>query len=201
MSKTINGICVAALTAVQAAIINQARSAAPGLKDQGADERKQIKREVYAVVKAKFGLPEGVKLRANTKGTDQKQYLILHTGNGNRRGGVAPGLAFVLGADNKWTGSYAKHDDLFPPPAPVVEAAAASATHDTAGSVFGGTQSGGWFRLDASMVADALTNDDSGYTADDMGVGDTVPLPTPHLLLAGRNDLAIAADGAIYRKA
>ena len=44
MTKSINGFTVAALTATQAAIINNARANAPGANDPRADERKQIKR-------------------------------------------------------------------------------------------------------------------------------------------------------------
>lgn len=114
MAKTINSISVAALTETQAAIINNARSVNGEKKGQGADERKQIKREVFSVVKAKHGIPESQIVRAATKpGGDE--YLVLHTGKKNRAGA---GLAFRLGADGKWDGTYVTKDQLFPPPAP-----------------------------------------------------------------------------------
>lgn len=200
MSKIINGFTLAALTAVQASIINQARAAAPDSKGQGADERKQIKREVYSVVKAKFGIAENIKVRAITRNPDHAEYLVLHVGGKRNRDA---GKAFRLGADGKWDGTYVTSLDLFPPvqtPAP--------GTDGNQGSVFGGTQSGGWFRLDPTQVAMVLTHDYADHDVDSASdlveVGNSEGggvLPTPHLMLAGRNDLAIAADGAIYRKA
>lgn len=183
MSKQINGFTVACLTAVQAAIINQARASAPEKKDEKADERKQIKREVFSVVKAKFGIPDAHKLKANTTGEHQPGYLVLHN---------KMGLAYQLGEDGKWNGALLSRDQLFPPPvdtSPEDRDAPAS-------SEFGGTQSGGWFRLDPTAVADALNDIDGDYLLDD----EPGPLPTPHLMLAGADDLCIAADGAIYRK-
>jgi hypothetical protein len=79
----------AKLTAVQAAIINGARN------NSSDDERKQIKREVFSVVKAKFGIPESTKLKANTTGVDQPGYLVLHDKDGN---------AFQLGDNGQWNG-------------------------------------------------------------------------------------------------
>jgi hypothetical protein len=170
---------VAKLTAVQAAIINGARA------NSSVDERKQIKREVFSVVKAKFGIPADYKLSANTTGADQKGYLILHVAgkrNYNR------GKAFRLGADGKFDGTLVTRDELFPPP--VVEAPAAA----PASSVFGGSPSGSWFRLDPADLRDALTD----VTQADGATGG--PLPTPHLMLAGTDAFAITADGSIYQK-
>lgn len=118
MTKIINGITVAALTAVQAAIIRQARAASPDARGYGADERKQIKREVYSVVKAKFGIPETQRVSAVVD-TASDQYLVLHTG-GKRNG---PKRAFRLGADGRWDGTFVTKQELFPPPAPVEEPA------------------------------------------------------------------------------
>lgn len=113
MAKIINGISVAALTEVQARIINQARNASPDKKGPGAEERRQIKREVFAVVKAKFGIPENTRVKANTTGTQDKGYLVLHDKQGR---------AFQLGDNGQWNGQYALATDLFPPaPAPVVQ--------------------------------------------------------------------------------
>jgi hypothetical protein len=118
MAKTINSISVAALTPVQAAIINNARQANPDKKGQGADERKQIKREVFSVVKAKHGIPETQVVRASTHDSQNPEYLVLHTGKKNRAGA---GLAYRLGADGRWDGTYVTKDQLFPPPAVEVE--------------------------------------------------------------------------------
>jgi hypothetical protein len=114
MAKTINSISVAALTPVQAAIINNARQANPDKKGQGADERKQIKREVFSVVKAKHGIPETQVVRASTHDSQNPEYLVLHTGKKN---GAGAGLAYRLGADGRWDGTYVTKDQLFPPPA------------------------------------------------------------------------------------
>lgn len=197
MTKLVNNILVAALTSVQAAIINNARANAPDKKDANAEERKQIKREVFSVVKAKFGIDPSVKVKANTKGTDQKGYLILHDKQGN---------AFRLNDQGKWDGTMVTHDQLFPPPAPVVVDTPAVAGNATQGTVFGGSQSGGWFRLDPTRVAIALTDDADNHQLDASElVGDNPvngnALPDPHLMLAGRTDLCIGADGAVYRKA
>jgi hypothetical protein len=94
----------AKLTAVQAAIINGARN------NSSDDERKQIKREVFSVVKAKFGIPESAKLKANTTGVDQPGYLVLHDKDGN---------AFQLGDNGQWNG-------VLVPKAPPVVAPASS---------------------------------------------------------------------------
>lgn len=201
MSKTINGIALAALTAVQATIIKQARTAAPGKRDAGADERKQIKREVYSIAKAKFGIPESQRVSAIVSNPDNPEYLVLHTG-GKKRG---PKLAFRLNSEGKWDGTYVTKDQLFPPPAPAAQSTTGSGSD---GSVFGGAQSGGWFRLDPAQVAAALTLDHSAFddefdtdkVQNDSPLGAGVALPTPHLMLAGRTDLAITADGSIYRK-
>lgn len=199
MTKTINGIRIATLTETQAAIINQARN------HSSNDERKQIKREVFSVVKAKYGIPENFQLSANTTGEGQRGHLILHVG-GKRN--PQRGLAFRLGDDGKFDGTLVTRDELFPPPAPVVEQAADQAQSNTGGSVFdqGGADKRQWFRLDPAVVALALTCQDYDDIDRDMH-GDNVPaggeggdLPTPHLMLHGRDDLAITADGSIYRK-
>lgn len=198
---------VAMLTVVQANIINQARSAAPGKKDAGAEERKQIKREVFSVVKSKFGIPADHPVRASTVGADGEGYLILHTGKKNRAG---EGLAYRLGADGKWDGSFLRHEQLFP----VQPAASGYGSNVPAGSVFGQQPAAPevrhqWFRLDAKEVAGALLAgvkdnvlgfEDLDYSyVDAHGEGQDEP-PTPHLMLAGsNNELCIAADGSIWR--
>jgi hypothetical protein len=188
---------VAMLTAVQAAIVNNARA------NSTDAERKQIKKEVFAVVKAKFGIPESTRIKANTKGVGQKGYLILHDKQGN---------AFGLGTDGKFNGQMYSRDQLFPAPVAVAaDTQPASQGSDTSGSIFGGAVAAKWFRLDPAQVAAALTTDDLDSLIDgacpsgmvnvtDPGVQQGGDLPTPHLMLAGRTDLAITADGSIYRK-
>lgn len=177
---------VAKLTAVQAAIINSARA------NSSKEERKQIKREIFAVAKAKFGIPENLRLKVNTKGVDQKAHLVLHVGGR----GSDVGKAFQLGDDSKFNGTLVTKDELFPPPAPASQTGLVG--NGSAGSVFGGAAVAKWFRLDAAGVAEALSLDGSDLGVDT--VGDGTDLPTPHLMLAGRTDMAIAADGSIYRK-
>lgn len=189
MSRLINNIAIAALTPVQAAIINNARS---GSTD---DERKQIKREVFAVAKAKFGIPSDVKVMSPTTNPNSDQYLVLHAA-GKRN--LNRGCAFRLDADGKWDGSYVTKDQLFPPPAAPADSAPVP---QGSNSVFGGAAVARWFRLDPVVVAQALTSDlDFDESALNPGDEDPVDLPTPHLFLHGRTDLAITADGSIYRK-
>lgn len=110
MTKTINGITVATLTETQAAIVNQARS------HSSADERKQIKREVFAIVKAKFGINETTKVAAFTKNPTHPEYLVLHAAG---KSNPQRGKAFRLGADGRWDGHYVDRSELFPPPVQV----------------------------------------------------------------------------------
>lgn len=203
MTKTINGIRIASVTETQAAIINQAR------QHSSNDERKQIKREVFSVLKAKFGIPENFKLKANTTGEGQRQHLVLHVGGK----GPDAGKAFRLGDDGKFDGTLLSTADLFPPPPPVAvqsdgEGNSNDGTYSHAdvqqgGSVFG--DQGKWYRLDPNLVARLLTDPtaaddyDANELVVDHGAGDT--LPTPHLMLHGRTDLAIVQDGSIYRRA
>lgn len=199
MSKTINSITVAALTAVQAAIIMQARAAAPGKKDAGADQRKQIKREVYGVAKDKFGIPSDVKVSAVVNDSQSPNYLVLHAAG---RRNPKRGMALRLGADGKWDGTYVTKDQLFPPPAPAPVLDQAPATTPRS-SLTGEAPKGNWFRLDAAQVAAVLTADGDD---EDQGSGainrstEGGDLPIPFLMLKGRDDLAIVADGSIYRR-
>lgn len=91
---------IAKLSAIQASIINNAR------QHSSDEERKQIKREVYAVVKAKFGIPQDAKLKAET---DPGQHLYLVLFDKQDR-------AFVLGDNGQWTGDYMSKPNLMPMP-------------------------------------------------------------------------------------
>lgn len=179
---------IAKLTAVQAAIIVNARS------HSSKDERQQIKREVFANAKARYGIPQSTRVSCNVTGEGDKGYLILTLG-GKRNKGVSNKQAFQLGDDGKFTGMV-PWSALFPPPAPAAVADAAA----PAASIFGSTAPARWFRLDPSAVAGALTAGADSFQADGLlPCGDGGDLPTPHLMLAGRTDLAITADGSIYR--
>ena len=118
MTKSINGFTLAALTAVQAAIITSAR------KNSSDDERKQIKREVFAVAKAKFGIPESMKVSAFTANPTNPEYLVLHAA-GKRN--PDDGKAFRLGDNGQWDGTFVSKDQLFPPPVECSEPAPAAA--------------------------------------------------------------------------
>lgn len=180
MTKVINSITVAALTAVQARTINDARA------HSDAATRKQIKREVFSNVKAKYGIDQSIRTKANTTGETQKGYLVLHN---------KAGQAFRLGADGRWDGTMVNAADLFPPAAPAQAPAQSTAPAPAASSVFDAPK---WYRLDPESVATALTNAVTDIVEYDLEAG--APLPDPHLMLAGRTDLAITADGSIYRK-
>ena len=190
MTKSINGFTVAALTATQAAIINNARANAPGANDPRADERKQIKREVFSIVKAKYGIPESTKLKANTTGVDQPQYLVLHDEAGN---------AFQLDDSGRWNGVLLNKDALFPS-APVAQAF--TPTHNLTPMPVGATvfdaprATAQWVMVD---MADVKLNID--HHVDDAADDTPGDLPTPHLMLCGSGGtLAIDADGVIWRK-
>lgn len=76
----------ATMTPTQALIIRNARA------NSGADERKQIKREVFASAKARFGIPQDYKLSVATE-SHEADYLVLKDRNGNK---------FELAADGLW---------------------------------------------------------------------------------------------------
>lgn len=165
---------VAKLTAVQAAIINNARG------HSANDERKLIKKDVFGNAKHRCGIPASNKVVAETDPAQAKTYLMLKDKRSGRY--------FQLGDDGKFNGTMVTLDQIYPPapaPAPALS---------SQGTVFGGGQSSGWFRLDPSAVASAL----NGLSVQ----GSAVALPDPNLALAGSGGgLAITADGSIYRKA
>lgn len=188
MSKLINGIRVAVLTATQAAIVNNARANAPGKGDTKAEERKQIKREVFGVVKSKYGIPPSTRTKANTTGAHQKGYLVLHDKQGN---------AFGIGDDGKWTGVLVKKDALFPPPVlVVVPGPVASAPANSVGPNIGSNAK--WHRLNATDVLANLSGAMGAIKVDADGQLDS--LPDRHLMLNAAHTLAIVVGGNFYRK-
>lgn len=103
---------IAKLAIVQAAIIANARS------HSDKNERQQIKREVFSVAKAKFGIPQDTKCKVETDAS-LRDYLILKDKQGR---------AFQLGDDGKFNGTTVTMDQVFPPmpTAPVQEAASST---------------------------------------------------------------------------
>lgn len=85
---------LAVLSAVQAAIINNARSVADDA------QRKAIKAHVFADVKAKFGLPADVPLKAQTD-ANCADYLVIKVGSKHANGGSV----FPLDDNDKFTGT------------------------------------------------------------------------------------------------
>lgn len=101
-------MATAKLTAIQAAIINQARSHASDA------DRKAIKKEIFSVVKEKFGIDADIKVKAETDPAEP-DYLLLKDKSGQQ---------FVLDPqDGQWNGTFFL-------PAPVQDNPPASISRD-----------------------------------------------------------------------
>lgn len=83
----------AMISPVQATIINNAR------KNSVKAERQAIKKEVFAAIKDKFGIPQDFKCKVETDPT-QPDYLVLKVGQKTPPG--MTGDKFALRADGKW---------------------------------------------------------------------------------------------------
>ena len=60
-------------------------------------DRKAVKKELFAAVKEAFGIPQAVKVKAETSNTASPDYLVLKRQDN--------GQPFELDADGKWTGA------------------------------------------------------------------------------------------------
>lgn len=60
-------------------------------------DRKAVKKELFAAIKDAFGIPQGVKVKAETSNTASLDYLVLKRQDN--------GQPFELDADGKWTGA------------------------------------------------------------------------------------------------
>ena len=78
----------AKLSPALASAINLARQHA------GDDDRKAVKREMFAAAKAQFGIPADVKLKCETSNTASPDYLVLKAS--------ATGQPFTLAHDGLW---------------------------------------------------------------------------------------------------
>lgn len=78
----------AKLSPAIASAINLARQHA------GDDDRRAVKREMFAAAKAQFGIPDDVKLKCETSNTASPDYLVLKAS--------ATGQPFTLGNDGRW---------------------------------------------------------------------------------------------------
>lgn len=83
----------AKLSPALAAAINLARQHA------GDDDRKAVKREMFAAAKAQFGIPADVKVKCETANTASPDYLVLKRS--------ADGQPFTLTDDGLWVGAPA----------------------------------------------------------------------------------------------
>lgn len=186
---------VAMLTEVQATIIRNARSGG------SADERKQVKREVFSVVKAKFGLPSAEKLKAVTDKASQS-YLIVHD---------QAGMAFEIGPNGRWTGRKYSDAQLFGGSGQQQGGLNPMAAWPFPNQPHAAREVRlGWFRLDESEVGStlALTNtgdnpqefSDLDYEFVTTDGGPSENPPEPHMMLAGRDDLCVDTDGRLWRK-
>lgn len=78
----------AKLSPAIASAINLARQHA------GDDDRKAVKREMFAASKAQFGIPDDIKLKCETSNTASPDYLVLKDSR--------TGQPFTLGNDGLW---------------------------------------------------------------------------------------------------
>lgn len=83
----------AKLSPALAAAINLARQHA------GDDDRKAVKKEMFAAAKAQFGIPADVKVKCETSNTASPDYLVLKRS--------ADGQPFTLTDDGLWVGAPA----------------------------------------------------------------------------------------------
>lgn len=90
----------AKLSPAIASAINLARQHA------GDDDRKAVKREMFAAVKAQFGIPADVKVKCETSNTASPDYLVLKRS--------ADGQPFTLGDDGLWVGAQAPQVQVQP---------------------------------------------------------------------------------------
>ena len=60
----------------------------------GNDERKQLKKEMFASAKAQFGIPDNIKVKAETRDTSSPDYLLLKDSR--------TGQTFALAPDGLW---------------------------------------------------------------------------------------------------
>lgn len=60
-------------------------------------DRKAVKKELFAAIKDAFGIPQSVKVKAETSDTASPDYLVLKRQDN--------GHPFELDADGKWTGA------------------------------------------------------------------------------------------------
>lgn len=81
----------AKISVAAATTINLARSHA------NDNDRKAVKKELFAAIKDAFGIPQGVKVKAETSDTASPDYLVLKRQDN--------GQPFELDADGKWTGA------------------------------------------------------------------------------------------------
>lgn len=83
-------MALAKISPAQAATINLARQHA------GDSDRKAIKKEVFATIKAAFGIPADTKLKVETTYTSSADYLVLKSKDG---------AVFNLSASGRWDGA------------------------------------------------------------------------------------------------
>lgn len=81
----------AKLSPAIASAINLARQHA------GDDDRKAVKREMFAAAKAQFGIPDDVKVKCETSNTASADYLVLKRS--------ADSQPFTLADDGLWVGA------------------------------------------------------------------------------------------------
>lgn len=60
----------------------------------GSDERKLLKKEMFATAKAQFGIPDHIKVKAETRDTTNPDYLVLKDSK--------TGQTFALAPDGLW---------------------------------------------------------------------------------------------------
>lgn len=78
----------AKLSPAIASAINLARQHA------GDDDRKAVKKEMFAAAKAQFGIPDDIKVKCETSDTASAVYLVLKDSR--------TGQPFTLGNDGRW---------------------------------------------------------------------------------------------------
>lgn len=150
----------AKLTAVQAAIINNARSVAD------KETRQAIKRDVFAAVKAKFGISDSVLLSCQTEATQKDDYLAVKVGKKNRD---YAGYIFPLDVNDKWSGDFANVSALSTPAVPVDPRR--------------------WFRVPVQQLIDTYKE------AEFLGSEAAIDLPAEAVLSPTRDDFAaLGAD-------
>lgn len=67
------------------------------IRTSSDSDRKELKRELFSVVKAKFGIPDEHKLKVEIDDVDSPRYLVLVRKSDDS--------AYVLGSDDRWAGA------------------------------------------------------------------------------------------------